>query len=300
MKKSIAVIGSSNTDLVVMTPNFPKPGETIMGGAFNTFAGGKGANQAVAASRLGGDVTFIARLGKDDFGDAAIKGFEKDTINTQFVYRDEKHPSGVAIIMIDDSGENVIVVSPGANNQLSPDDISKASEVIKNSEMVLVQLEVPIITVAEVLHIASLNDKKVVLNPAPASILEDALYPKMYVITPNETEAELLTSIKVVDETTASKAADVLLNKGVLNVIITLGEKGAYFKNSETAFLVPTTKVEVVDTTGAGDIFNGALTVALSEGKDWREAIEFANKAAAIGVGRLGAQASIPFRNELQ
>lgn len=299
MKKSITVIGSSNTDLVVQTPSFPKPGETIMGDAFNTFAGGKGANQAVAAARLGGDVSFIAKVGQDDFGDAAIKGFENDHINTKFIYRDETQPSGVAIIMIDSSGENVIVVSPGANNELKPDDIDMASEAIVQTDMVLVQLEIPIETVSRVLYLATEKGKKVVLNPAPASILEDDLFTMIYVITPNETEVELLTSIKVTDEASASRAASVLLKKGVQNVLITLGEKGAFFKNDIEEFLVPTTEVEVIDTTGAGDTFNGALTVALSEGKSWREAIAFANSAAGISVSRLGAQASVPYKKEL-
>ena len=298
--RKIVVVGSSNTDLVVKTPHFPKLGETIIGGDFNTFAGGKGANQAVAASRLGADVSFIAKVGKDDFGLQAIKGLEKETINTDFVFEDELHPTGVAMIIVDGNGENVIVVSPGANNQLAPIDIDTAIEVFKNTDFILIQLESPIKTVSHVLELGSKLGKKVILNPAPAQLLKDSLYSKMFLITPNETEAALLTNIKIIDIESASKAADVLLNKGVLNVIITLGEKGAFFKNSETAFLVPTTKVKVVDTTGAGDIFNGALTVALTEGKDWKEAIKFANKAGAIGVGRLGAQASIPFRNELQ
>lgn len=299
MKNSIVVIGSSNTDLVIQTPNFPKPGETIMGGAFNTFAGGKGANQAVAAVRLGANVAFIAKVGTDDFGDAAIDGFKQDNINTDFVWRDATHPSGVAIIMIDDNGENVIVVSPGANNELSVHDVDNSLKVIEKATIILVQLEIPIKTVSHVLKVANSLGKKVVLNPAPATILSEDLYPLIHVITPNETEAELLTSIKVIDEVTASKAADILLDKGVSNVIITMGQKGAYFKNAESEFLIPTSKVDVVDTTGAGDIFNGALTVALSENKSWKEAILFANKAAGIGVSRLGAQASVPFRNEL-
>jgi len=300
MKSKITVIGSSNTDLVIQTPYFPKPGETIMGGEFNTFAGGKGANQAVAVSRLGGEVTFVARLGDDDFGDTAISGFINDGIKTNDIIRDKNYPSGVALIMVDENGENVIVVAPGANNQLSETDIDKASNTIAQADMVLVQLEIPMDTVAKVLEVSEKYEKKVVLNPAPASVLDDDLYAKIYVITPNETEAELLTGIAVNDQASASKAAKNLLDKGVKNVVITMGSKGAFFKNGETEFLVPSNKVKVKDTTAAGDIFNGALTVALSEGDDWFKAIEFANKAAGIGVSRLGAQVSVPFRNELK
>lgn len=297
--KNITVIGSSNTDLVVKTPYFPNPGETIIGGDLNTFAGGKGANQAVAAARLGGRVTFVAKVGDDDFGVTAIEGFKQDKINTEFVFKDDSHPSGVAIIMIDDKGENVIVVSPGANNQLNPQDIDAASDAIKNSEYILMQLESPLDTVSYATELANNLGKKVILNPAPAQELSENLYSKLFLITPNETEAELLTKVIVIDEASASEAASVLLDKGVQNVIITLGEKGAFFKNKQQEFLVEVDKVDVVDTTGAGDTFNGALTVAISKGKNFREAIKFGNEAARISVTRLGAQSSIPNLNEL-
>lgn len=297
--KNIVIVGSSNTDLVVQTSNFPNPGETIIGGDFNTFAGGKGANQAVAAARLGGNVSFIAKVGEDDFGSIAINGFEKDNINTEFVYKDSDAPSGVAIIMIDKNGENVIVVSPGANNNLSPLDISKAENVIASSDLILTQLETPIKTVSYVLDMAKKLGKKVILNPAPAQELGDSLYENLFLITPNESEAAILTKVEVVDERSASNAASVLLKKGVKNVIITLGSKGAFFKNNEEEFIIKANKVQVVDTTGAGDTFNGAVTVALSEGKSFKEAIAFGNVAAGISVTRLGAQSSIPKRDEL-
>lgn len=297
--KNIVIVGSSNTDLVVQTSNFPNPGETIIGGDFNTFAGGKGANQAVAAARLGGNVSFIAKVGEDDFGSIAINGFEKDNINTEFVYKDSDAPSGVAIIMIDENGENVIVVSPGANNNLSPLDISKAENVIASSDLILTQLETPIKTVSYVLDMAKKLGKKVILNPAPAQELGDSLYENLFLITPNESEAAILTKVEVVDERSASNAASVLLKKGVKNVIITLGSKGAFFKNNEEEFIIKANKVQVVDTTGAGDTFNGAVTVALSEGKSFKEAIAFGNVAAGISVTRLGAQSSIPKRDEL-
>lgn len=296
---TITVIGSSNTDLVVQTPNFPKPGETIIGGDLNTFSGGKGANQAVAAARLGGNVSFIAKVGEDDFGALAIKGLKKDSINTQYVFKDKNSPSGVAIIMIDENGENIIVVSPGANNQLKPKDIDASSEAIQNSDYILMQLETPLETVSYVLEKGFGLGKKMILNPAPAQELSKDVYSKLFLITPNETEAELLTKVMVSDEKSASEAASVLLNKGVQNVIITLGDKGAFFKSNHQEFLVGVNKVDVVDTTGAGDTFNGALIVALSEGKSFYDAILFGNKAAAISVTRRGAQSSIPKKTEL-
>lgn len=298
--KNIVVIGSSNTDLVVETSTFPKPGETIMGGAFNTFAGGKGANQAVAASRLGGDVTFIAKIGNDDFGEAALKGFNNDQINTDFVFIDEGHPSGVAIIMVEDSGENIIVVSPGANNALNTAEIEKAHKAFDNADMVLVQLETPIDTVKRVLELSHEKQKKVILNPAPAQSLDDNFYPLINIITPNESEAEILTGIKVDDVFSATKAANILLEKGVSNVVITMGEKGAFFKNNEEEFLVPAQKANAIDTTGAGDTFNGALAVAIAEGQSWRDAITFGNNAGAFSVEKMGAQVSIPRRDQLK
>jgi ribokinase len=300
MKKVIVVIGSSNTDLVIQTEKFPQPGETVIGGEFSTFAGGKGANQAVAASRLGGDVFFIARVGNDGFGEESIKGFLKDNIHTKCVFKDDNYPTGVASIVIDEHGQNTIVVAPGANNQLSVADIDKSMDSIEKASIVLIQLEIPMDTVRHVLNKLSDLGKKVILNPAPAQKIEDILYSKIYLITPNETEASLLSDVKVNSIKAASNAADVFINKGVENVIITMGEKGAFFKNAKEQFHIPANKVNVKDTTAAGDIFNGALAVALAEGRNWKEAILFANAASAIGVGRLGAQASVPYRKEIE
>lgn len=300
MKKIIAVVGSSNTDLVFQTRKFPQPGETVLGGEFATFAGGKGANQAVAASRLGGDVYFIARVGDDAFGNEAIKGFLKDTINTDFVFKDKDFPTGVASIVVNEKGQNSIVVAPGANNHLTPENIDTALYAIEKSSIVLVQLEISLETVKYVIYKSFSLKKRVILNPAPAQQIEESLYSKIFLITPNETETELLTGVEVTDEVSASKAADIFLHKGVENVIITLGEKGAFFKNKEEEFIVSAKRVEVVDTTAAGDIFNGAIAVALAEGKKWKEAILFANSASAIGVSRLGAQASAPYKRELE
>ena len=300
MKKVIAVIGSSNTDLVFQTTKFPQPGETVIGGEFNTFAGGKGANQAVAASRLGGDVFFIARVGNDAFGEESIKGFLKDNIHTNYVFKDDNYPTGVASIVIDENGQNTIVVAPGANNQLSVADIDKSLDAIEKASIVLIQLEISMDTVRYVLKKLSDLGKRIILNPAPAQKIGDSLYSKIYLITPNETEAFLLSGIKVNSTKSASKAADVFIEKGVKNVIITMGEKGAFFKNAKEQFHIPANKALVKDTTAAGDIFNGAVAVALAEGRNWKEAILFANAAAAIGVSRLGAQASVPYRKEIE
>lgn len=300
MKKSIVIVGSSNTDLVIETTQFPKPGETVMGGAFHTFAGGKGANQAVACARLGGNAYFIAKVGNDDFGKTAIEGFKKDGIHTDYIFKTSEYPSGVAVILINSQGENEIVVSPGANSQLNSSDLDSAKHIIAESDLILAQLEVPLQTVEHLLKISTKLNKKVILNPAPATPLSDEILSSLYVITPNETEAEILTGIKVTNESSASQAASVLIDKGVKNVIITLGEKGAYFKSASEAFLVPTNKVDVIDTTAAGDTFNGALTVALAEEKSFKEAIKIANLAAGLSVSKLGAQASVPFRSELK
>ncbi|WP_103068400.1 ribokinase [Aquimarina sediminis] len=299
MKKIITVIGSYNHDMVFQTPYFPKPGETITARSFEMFSGGKGANQAVAASRLGGDVFFITKVGNDEFGSTSKEKFSKDSIRTNYILQDTSLPSGTAIIMVNDEGQNCIVITPGANDNLLPRDIDACCLAIEKANFVLIQLEIPYRTVEHALELSHNMKKKIILNPAPTVPLEDHVYQKLHLITPNQTEASLLTGIEVENEQSASMAADVFLKKGVQNVIITLGEKGAYFKNSEEQFLVPIQEVEVKDTTGAGDIFNGALVVALSEGKNWRQAVEFANLASSIGVSRLGAQSSAPYRNEI-
>ena len=300
MKKNILVIGSSNTDLVIQTSHFPEPGETVMGGVFSTFAGGKGANQAVAASRLGAKVTFVARVGNDGFGRQAIDSFDKEGITTSHIFIDENEPTGVASIIINKDGENTIVVAPGANNMLSKTDIEAIVSLVEATDIVLVQLEVPLETVTFVIQLAHKLHKKIILNPAPAVKLDYNLLSYLDIITPNESETKILLGKKVSDLKSASEAAQVFLDKGVKNVVITLGKQGAFFKNDHEEYLIPAIKTEVIDTTGAGDTFNGALAVAISEGKSWRDALDFSNKAAAISVSRLGAQSSIPFRKEIE
>lgn len=297
--KRILVVGSSNTDMVIKTLNFPAPGETILGGKFLMNAGGKGANQAVAAARLGGQVTFVGKIGDDIFGKQAVQQLEDEGINVDFVAVDPENQSGVALITVDRKGENSIVVAPGSNGTLSAADFDKAIDVLDESEFVLMQLEIPIPTVEHIARMAALTNKKVILNPAPAAKLSDELLNNLYIITPNETEAELLTGIKVMDEQSALKAATFLHEKGIEMVIITMGAAGAFLLANGQHEIIPAPKVEAVDTTAAGDTFNGALVVALSEGKTIQQSIAFANKVAAISVTRIGAQSSVPYRKEI-
>ena len=291
----ILVVGSSNTDMVVRSPHIPVPGETVLGGKFFMNPGGKGANQAVAAARLGGEVTFLTKIGKDLFGTQAVKGFEKEGINTRYIAVSESEPSGVASIVVGDTAENSIVVAPGANYDLNEADIDLALTAFIQTQIVLVQLEIPIEIVEYVIEMGKRLNKKVILNPAPAQKLSDNSLASLFAVTPNESEAELLTGVKVSDEKSASKAAGILTSKGIENVIITMGSKGAYLYSESVKKMIPGYKVNAVDTTAAGDTFNGALAVALLEGIEMEEAIVFANKAAAIAVTRPGAQSGIPF-----
>lgn len=296
----ILVIGSSNTDMVIKTEKMPAPGETILGGTFLMNPGGKGANQAVSAARLGGKVTFITKRGNDLFGNQAVGLFMREGIDTQYVAKDMILPSGVALITVDATGENSIVVAPGSNGNLLPEDIPEKVFNPEKCKILLLQLEIPVMTVEFAARRASEKGIKVILNPAPAQKLCDELLANTWLITPNETEAEILTGIQIKDESAAEAAALSLQNKGVINVIITLGATGAYVKSPKFTGMIPGIKVEAVDTTAAGDVFNGALAVALAESTELKDAVVFANKAAAISVTRLGAQASAPFRNEIK
>ncbi len=298
-RQQILVVGSSNTDMVIKAAHLPRPGETILGGTFFMNPGGKGANQAVAIARLGGPVTFICKTGSDIFGHQSQQLFEEEGINTSYVFSDSENPSGVALITVDEKAENCIVVASGANANLLPSDLAKAEEAIEQADLVLMQLEVPMETVRFVANIAWQKGKKVILNPAPAHPLPADLLRHLYLITPNETEAEMITGVKITDEASAGEAARVLAGMGVQHVIITLGSKGALIYSDGKAEMVPALKVEAVDTTAAGDVFNGALTVALSEGRSLKEAARFACKASAISVTRVGAQSSAPYRNEV-
>lgn len=294
----ILVIGSATMDMVVKTDMFPIPGETKLGGKFLMNAGGKGANQAVAIARLDGSLTFVAKLGKDIFANQIIEGYKNENINTDYIFSDENNASGIALIMVNAEGENCIVVAPGSNSSLLKKDVELIEDFSK-AEIILLQLEIPIETIEYIVIKAKNNNQKIILNPAPAKHLSDDLLNGIFLVTPNETEATILTGIKVIDEASALNAANALLNKGIENVIITLGKQGAFFKNKNESFIINAPIVNAIDTTAAGDTFSGALCVALTENKDWKNAIEFAVRAASISVTRMGAQASVPYRKEI-
>ncbi len=301
MSKKIVVIGSSNTDMIIKTARIPRPGETILGGDFSIAPGGKGANQAVSAARAGGAVTFIARVGEDMFGEQAVSGFIRDNMNVEYIIRDKQAPSGVALICVDEKGENSIAVASGANAQVSPADIHAAEDVIVSADIVLMQLEIPIETVEAAAGIAAANGVDVILNPAPAQPLGSGLLKNISILTPNETEAELLTGIKVEDEQGASDAANDLITKGVKTVLITLGARGVYAAAQDFRGIIPAFSVaDIIDTTAAGDVFNGVLAVSIAEGKSLIEAVRFASAAAALSVKTLGAQTSAPHRSEIE
>ena len=299
IKNNILIIGSSNTDMVIKAKKIPVPGETILGGTFLMNPGGKGANQAVAAARLGGNVTFITKCGNDLFGTQAIGLFIKEGIDIRHVIKDPGSPSGVALIIVDSAGENSIVVAPGSNGRLLQDDLPSNIFETNKYAILLLQLEIPLTTVEYTAVRASENDLKVILNPAPAQYISENMLKQVWLITPNEIEAETLTGISIHDISSAEKAASSLQKKGVKNVIITMGCAGAFLKSESFSGMIPGLEVKAVDTTAAGDVFNGAIAVALSEGKELKEAVEFANKAASISVTRMGAQASAPYRNEI-
>jgi ribokinase len=290
----IVVVGSSNTDMIIKLDRIPRPGETILGGAFVTAAGGKGANQAVGAARAGGQVTFIARVGQDMFGEQAVAGFVRDGINVKYVSRDKTNPSGVALIFVAKDGENSIAVAGGANAKLLPADVRKAKSAFTGASVLVMQLETPLETVQAAADLAAKAGVRVILNPAPAQPLPDKLLKRISILTPNETEAELLTG------STGEEAAAKLRARGVTTVILTLGARGALIADATGTRLVPGFKVKAVDTTAAGDIFNGSLAVALAERKSLDESVRFANAAAAISVTRLGAQPSAPTRREIE
>jgi ribokinase len=298
--KSIVVIGSSNTDLIIRVPRIPRAGETLLGGEFLTAPGGKGANQAVGAARAGGKVAFIARVGSDAFGDQAIAGLRRDGVDVSRVLRDRRAPSGVALIFVARDGENSIGVAGGANANLSIADVKKTAGLIRSAALLMAQLETPLATVTAAVHAAASAGVRVILNPAPARPLPNSLLKLISVLTPNETEAELLTGIRVTDDKAAARACGKLRSRGVGTVILTLGARGAFLADADGPRLVPGFKVKAVDSTAAGDIFNGALGVALAERKTVRDAVRFANAAAALSVMHLGAQPSAPTRAAIE
>jgi len=296
---TIVVVGSSNTDMIVKVPRIPKPGESVMGGRFTMAAGGKGANQAVAAARAGGQVSLIARVGNDVFGEEAVQGYARDGIDVGCLTHDDGAPTGIALIFVGENGQNSIAVAPGANSSLTPEHIEKFRDRILEADTLLMQLETPLETVQAAAEIAAGAGKRIILNPAPGRQLPDDLLRQISILTPNESEAEILTGIRFEDDMSAGRAAERLLDRGVGIVIVTLGERGAYAASGKERRRLPGFQVKAVDATAAGDVFNGALAVGLSEGMALQDAVRFAHAAAALSVTKLGAQPSIPYRHQV-
>jgi ribokinase len=299
MIPNIVVVGSSNTDMIVQVPRIPQISETVLGGQFSMAPGGKGANQAVAAARAGGSVTFITCVGNDLFGQKAIEGYRQERIDCSYVSTDPEKATGVAFILVGSRGENSIAVASGANLAMTPDVLLGAQSFIASAQILLVQLEIPLPVVRAAVEIAAAAKVKVILNPAPAQPLDDALLHRVSILTPNEIEASLLTGIEVGDDRSIRDAADSLRARGVSTVIITLGARGIYVASTEFIGFIEGFVVHAVDSTAAGDVFNGALAAALTRGMTPPLAYRFANAAAAISVTRLGAQPSAPTFQEI-
>ncbi|MGF1706432.1 ribokinase [Enterovibrio baiacu] len=297
----LVVLGSVNADHVLQVPSFPRPGETLHGRNYQVIPGGKGANQAVAAARLGADIGFIACVGDDAFGINIRESFKEDGIAVDGVKIEAGTPTGIAMIQVADSGENSICISAEANAKLTANAIEPDLEAIRQASYLLMQLETPMDGIEHAASVAKENNTKVILNPAPARPLSDELLARVDMITPNETEAEVLTGIAVTDEASAQQAATVMHAKGIETVMITLGAKGVWVsqKDDEKGQIIPGFRVEATDTTAAGDTFNGALVTGLLEAMPLESAIKFAHAAAAISVTRFGAQTSIPSRTEV-
>jgi ribokinase len=298
-KPRVMIVGSFNTDLAVRTPHIPVGGETILGGGFKTGPGGKGANQAVAAARLGAETSLLVKLGSDMFGDQAAENLQREGLRPDLLLRSNASHTGVAFIVVDDNGENMIVVAGGTNNLLSVTDVEIARRSIEQANVLLLQLEIPIETVEQAIKIAHQAGVKVILNPAPGRPLDASLLGMVDVLTPNETEAQIITGLPVKNLEQAEAAARQLLQMGVGTAVITLGSKGALVVTPDYVRHVPGRQVQVVDTTGAGDAFSAALAVALAENKEMVEAVVFATAAAALQVTRFGTAPAMPNRNEV-
>jgi ribokinase len=295
MAGHIVVVGSINMDLVVRAPRHPKPGETILGTSFDTFPGGKGANQAVAAARLGGRVKMVGRVGNDSFGDSLLATLQKDGVDTSHIFRTDNTSSGVALITVSENGQNNIVVVPGANGRLTPEDINAAESIFSGAEVVMLQLEIPLETVTEAVKTARKYGAQVVLNPAPAQSLSEELLAEINYLIPNENELFLLSGNQNV-----SQASSALKALGLGCLIVTLGSEGVLVMDGTESQTIPPHTVKVVDTTAAGDAFVGAFAVALTEGRSTREAAEWGNAAGALAVTAAGAQPSLPTRAQLE
>ncbi len=295
----VLVIGSSNTDLIVQSASLPRPGQTVMADTFLTLPGGKGANQAVAAARSGARVSFVARVGSDAFGEQALRCLEAEGIDTTCVLKDPLLPSGIASILVNCKGENAIAVVPGANAALSPVQIDTAGSLFERVSTCLLQLETPLPTVIHAAGLAREHSVPVILNPAPARDLPAELLSGLFLLTPNESETEVLTGIRPDTEKAARLAAENLMGRGVNNVIITLGARGAFLATDRETVLLPAPRVDTRDTTGAGDAFNGALAAALGAARSLARAVAFANCAGALAVTEIGAQAALPRESQI-
>jgi len=296
--RRILVIGSSNTDMTVQVDELPRPGETVLGRRFLMTQGGKGANQAVAARRLGGEVSFACKVGNDTFGDRSIAAYEKEGLDTRLVLRTDV-PSGVALIPVSRDGENAIVVASGANATFSVQDVERTMETAGDFDILLLQLEIPVDSVVRAARIAHGRGATVVLNPAPYLPLPETSFADIDLFIPNETELARCSGLKVCDKDSAAAACSTLAQKGLKRIIVTLGGKGALIYDNGVTETVPAHRVDVVDTTAAGDTFCGGLCVALAEGRTLRDAVSFATAAAALTVQKPGAQCAIPYRRDL-
>ncbi len=299
-KRKVCVMGSFIVDLMMRAPRLPLPGETVKGSLFKIGPGGKGSNQAIAAHRAGADTTIITQVGVDQFTALALDSFKGEGIDTEFIFKDPRAGTGAALIMVDEkSGQNKIVVTLGACQTLSRENIDRAKDRIVHADIFLTQLETNLNVVEYSIGMAHSNGVPVILNPAPADTIPDALYPKIDYLTPNESEASLLCGFTIENDEDFLKAGRILLDRGVKNVIFTVGKKGAFLYNAHTQKLYSPFDVHVVDTTGAGDAFNGGLATALAEKMPLEDAIIFANAVASLKVTKLGTAPAMPKRKEI-
>jgi ribokinase len=300
MTAKVAVVGSLNMDLIIRANRIPQPGETILGGRFHTAPGGKGANQAVAAARLGGQVSMIGRIGEDAFGKALRENLDMAGVDTRYIVQDPQCATGVALIVVDDAGENSIVVASGANMKLTPADVEASAQAIRSADVLLLQLESPLEVVQRAAQIARTANVTVVLNPAPARLFPPEFLQEIDILIPNESETALLTGLSVDNDQAYEEAAEQLLSQGLRTVVLTLGDRGALLTTPEGSMRIPSFHVDPIDTIAAGDAFVGGFGVALSEGKSLPEAVRWGNAAGALATTRLGAQPSLPARQKVE